>query len=122
MVHTLRDLAGRRLQHWSRPLVPLELMHLDDLHYLVHLLIVTGCSPMLVRRIKLFDALARDCTSCCLELSSTAFLNFWLHFDEIPRYWSYFRRIARGRILRRCTCQPLESCPFSPALPVLDFL
>ena len=92
---------------------PIELMF-GDAHYLAHVLLVSGCSPFLVRRVKLFHALVHGCRACARQLSCTRALELFVHAEEIPRYWTHFALLAPDRTKLTCTCPPGRAhCTFS---------
>ena len=102
----LRQLAEDALwgrHHGSLMLHPLELMY-GDPHYVAHLLLISGCSIFLVRRVRLFHALVHGCRYCARLLSRGRGLELFAHAEEIPRYWTHFGLLAPGRAKLTCTC------------------
>ena len=88
-------------------------MAYDDPHYLVHLLKGWRCSPLLLRRVRLFHALVSGCRYCAQQLTCCPPMDRFVHAEEIPRYWMHFSLLTPGKAKFTCTCPPEEHCNYS---------
>ena len=104
----LRLLAENKLHHSFG--YPLELAF-SDTHELIHLLLVNSCGRDLVRRVRLFHALAGHCAECGAILARSPDSELRAHCVELSEYWDWICRLTPGVYKKTCPCVSL--CPYS---------